>query len=57
MTLSNPVLPIVTGPAGYTVKDLWRIGGPLSLLYLLVVLVMANLLIWWQRFSFSSLFQ
>ncbi|MFT3805706.1 SLC13 family permease [Arenimonas sp.] len=57
VTLSNPVLPIITGPAGYTVKDLWRIGGPLSLAYLLVVLVMANLLIWWQRFSFSSLWQ
>jgi di/tricarboxylate transporter len=52
VTLANPVLPMVAGPAGYRSRDLWRVGGPLSLVYLAVVLVMVNLLVWWQRFHF-----
>jgi di/tricarboxylate transporter len=55
VTLANPVLPMVTGPAGYRRKDLWRVGGPLSLVYLAVVLTMVNLLTWWHHFSFASL--
>lgn len=50
VTLSNPVLPMVTGPAGYTGRDLRRVGGPLSLVYLMVVLLMVNLLTWWHHF-------
>lgn len=57
VTLSNPVLQIVAGPAGYTAKDLWRVGAPLSLLYLLVVLAMSNLVVWWHHFRIASLWQ
>lgn len=41
---SNPVLSMVSGPAGYRPADLIRVGLPLSLLYIAVVLVMVNLL-------------
>ena len=34
MTASNPVMSMITGPAGYQPRDLWRIGAPLSLVYL-----------------------
>ena len=44
MTASNPVISMITGPAGYTGKDLWRIGAPLSLLYTGVIVVMVELL-------------
>jgi di/tricarboxylate transporter len=43
VSASNPVLSIVTGPAGYSARDLIRVGGPLTLLFLMVVLVMVNL--------------
>ncbi|RDZ29527.1 SLC13 family permease [Lysobacter silvisoli] len=46
MTASNPVISMITGPAGYTGKELWRIGGPLSLIYTVVIVVMVNLLFW-----------
>ncbi|NZA28269.1 SLC13 family permease [Luteimonas sp. SJ-92] len=44
MTQSNPVLSMITGPAGYQPRDLWRVGLPLSLVYTLVVVAMVNLL-------------
>jgi di/tricarboxylate transporter len=44
MTQSNPVMSMVTGPAGYTSKELWRIGGPFSLAYTVIVVGMVNLL-------------
>ena len=44
MTASNPVISMITGPAGYTGKDLWKIGGPLSLVYTAVIVLMVNLL-------------
>src|SRR6478672_539286 len=44
MTASNPVMSMVTGPANYTGRDLWRVGGPMSLLYLVVIVVAINLL-------------
>ena len=44
MTGSNPVMSMVTGPANYTGRDLWRVGGPLSLIYLVVIVAMINLL-------------
>lgn len=44
MTASNPVISMITGPAGYSGKDLWRIGGPLSLIYTAVIVGMVNLL-------------
>lgn len=44
MTASNPVISMVTGPAGYTGKDLWQVGGPLSLIYTVIAVVMVNLM-------------
>ena len=44
MTASNPVISMITGPAGYTGKELWRIGGPLSLVYTLLAVAMVNLM-------------
>ncbi|TBR13543.1 MAG: SLC13 family permease [Lysobacter sp.] len=44
MTASNPVISMITGPAGYTGTQLWKIGGPLSLIYSVVTVVMVSLL-------------
>lgn len=44
MTASNPVISMITGPAGYTGKELWKIGGPLSLIYTAVIVLMVNLM-------------
>lgn len=44
LSVSNPVLAMVSGPAGYRTRDFWRTGGPLTLLYLAVVLVIVNLM-------------
>ena len=44
MTASNPVMSMVTGPANYTGRDLWRVGGPLSLVYLVIIVIVINLL-------------
>jgi len=44
MTASNPVISMITGPANYTAKELWKVGGPLSLIYTLIAVAMVNLL-------------
>ncbi|MBW8312933.1 MAG: SLC13 family permease [Rhizobium sp.] len=44
LSVSNPVLAMVTGPAGYRSRDLWRTGAPLTLAYLAVVLLVVNLM-------------
>ena len=44
MTSSNPVMSMVVGPANYTSRDLWRGGGPLSLVYLAIIVLVINLL-------------
>jgi di/tricarboxylate transporter len=44
VSVSNPVLSMIAGPAGYRAWDLLRIGGPLSLLYILTVLLVVNLM-------------
>src|SRR5690606_7182794 len=44
ITQSNPVMSMITGPAGYRPRELWRIGVPLSLLYTVIVVAMVNLL-------------
>jgi di/tricarboxylate transporter len=46
MTSSNPVISMVTGPADYTSRELWRVGGPLCLVYTVVVVSMINLMAW-----------
>ncbi|HEY5971727.1 MAG TPA: SLC13 family permease [Pseudoxanthomonas sp.] len=47
MTASNPVISMITGPANYTSRQLWRVGGPLSLIYTVVVVVTINVMFWW----------
>ena len=44
LSVSNPVLAMVAGPAGYRAPDFLKIGAPLTLIYLLVVLLTVNLL-------------
>jgi di/tricarboxylate transporter len=44
MTASNPVMSMITGPAGYTAKELWKVGGPLCLAYTGIVVLVTNLL-------------
>src|SRR6476619_535650 len=44
MTVSNPVISMISGPGGYNSRSLWRIGSPLVLAYLTVMLVAVNLL-------------
>lgn len=43
ISVSNPVLSMVAGPAGYRGWDLLRIGLPLSLLYIVLATAMVNL--------------
>ena len=43
-TVSNPVISMITGPGGYSSKELWRIGLPLVLVYLVVMLIAVNIL-------------
>jgi di/tricarboxylate transporter len=43
VSVSNPVLSMVSGPAGYRGIDLLKVGGPLSLAYILVVITVVNL--------------
>jgi di/tricarboxylate transporter len=44
MTASNPSVSMITGPANYPARDLWRAGAPLSLVYTAIVVVTVNLL-------------
>ena len=44
MTASNPIMSMITGPADYRSGELWRVAGPLSLAYLVVIVIAVNLL-------------
>ncbi len=44
VTASNPSISMITGPAGYTARDMWRTGGPLTLVYTTIIVLMINLL-------------
>lgn len=44
LSASNPVLSVIAGPAGYKPRDLFRVGLPLTALYLAVVLLVVNLM-------------
>ena len=44
VTASNPVVSMVTGPADYSARDLWRVGSALSVAYLAVVVGLVNLI-------------
>jgi di/tricarboxylate transporter len=43
VSVSNPVLSMVAGPAGYRGIDLLRVGWPLSLAYIALVILVVNL--------------
>ena len=44
ITASNPSISMITGPAAYTMRDMWRVGGPLTLAYTAIIVLMINLL-------------
>ena len=44
MTVSNPVISMIGGPGGYNTRNLWRVGSPLVVAYLVVMLVGVNLM-------------
>lgn len=44
MLPTHPVNALIIGPGGYRVKDFIRIGGWMSVLYILVVLIVVNLI-------------
>ncbi|HEU4813566.1 MAG TPA: SLC13 family permease [Xanthomonadaceae bacterium] len=44
MTASNPIMSMITGPADYRSAELWRVAGPLSVVYLVIVVIAVNLL-------------
>ena len=44
MTPSNPVMSMITGPGGYTPRDMWRAGAPLALAAIVIQVAAVNLL-------------
>ena len=44
ITASNPSISMITGPAAYTMRDMWRTGTPLTLIYTTIIVAMINLL-------------
>jgi di/tricarboxylate transporter len=44
ITASNPSISMITGPAAYTMRDMWRMGTPLTLIYTTIIVAMINLL-------------
>ncbi len=45
LSVSNPVLAMISGPAGYTAKELWRTGLPLTFIYLFTAVAAVNLIL------------
>lgn len=44
LSMSNPVLAIVAGPGGYRPADLWRVGAPLTAMYIVITVVGVQLM-------------
>lgn len=44
LSVSNPVLAIVAGPGGYRSRDFLRVGGPLTLIYIAIVVIGVSVL-------------
>ena len=44
VTASNPVVAMIAGPGGYRTREIWKVGGLLSLGYLIIVMIGVNLL-------------
>lgn len=43
-TQSNPVIAMIAGPGKYTARELWRVGGPLSAIYLVIIVIAVNVM-------------
>lgn len=43
-TVTNPVIAMIMGPGAYRTSDLFRVGGPLALLFVIVTVAMINLM-------------
>jgi di/tricarboxylate transporter len=41
---ANPVISMVAGPAGYTARELWRNGLPITILYIAISVLAVNLM-------------
>jgi len=44
ITQSNPVMSMIAGPGNYSARDLIRLGLPVSLMYIVIVVAMVNVL-------------
>jgi di/tricarboxylate transporter len=44
LTASNPVLAMISGPAGYRPRDLWRTGLPLTGMYWVITVIAVQLM-------------
>lgn len=44
MTQSNPVISMIAGPANYSARELWQVGGPMALIYTLVMVAVVNIM-------------
>jgi di/tricarboxylate transporter len=44
VTASNAIISMIIGPGGYTARDMWRVSGPLSLVYAAVTVLVVNLM-------------
>jgi di/tricarboxylate transporter len=42
-TVTNPVIAMIMGPGAYRTSDLFRVGGPLALIYIVVTITAVNL--------------
>jgi di/tricarboxylate transporter len=42
-TVTNPVIAMIMGPGAYRTSDLFRVGGPLAVIYIVVTLAAVNL--------------
>ncbi|KAF1711336.1 SLC13 family permease [Pseudoxanthomonas kalamensis DSM 18571] len=48
ITSSNPIVSMIIGPANYSPRQLWRVAGPLMLIYSMVIVLVINLMFWVQ---------
>jgi di/tricarboxylate transporter len=44
VTSSNAIISMIMGPGGYTGQDMWRVSGPLSLVYAVVTVIAVNVM-------------
>jgi di/tricarboxylate transporter len=44
VTASNPVVAMIAGPGGYRRREIWKVGGLISLGYLIIIMIGVNLM-------------